>query len=344
MVALEVGRRLWYRMCAMDSEFRGPENIPELVPIVNSIAQGIDAVWKEHVNEPFLRYLRSNDTDRWQIFSDYSVSSLGRKNDVFAFTVVPAGRHLGPLTAELEEACKADFKRVSFVSDRTTAFLTDVRLFNVCFLLDPDRKRFLGLGRARDIMLRTITVLENREKTPRRKINVEMLKLMRQSAAAAGFNLRLLEHILLVCGFAAFLSREISVEKHPTALGWFSDRDAIAEAYNGAAIEIYLQNYADLMEPIARGWKGPEILGVNGRTPTGTIPWNDAWNRVPDHFAAVLAPLDVNRSDIIMPAKLKYRQVFHRAVIGNQNLAVINGQISFPSAAVQIGSAPRGLP
>jgi hypothetical protein len=295
----------------------------EPVPIATAMAHSIDAIWTERIKDEFDSYLNAHRSNRWMIFSDYSLSSMNRANDVFAFTVLPGGEYFYPLLKVIQAGLKADFKKVALINENMTSALTDRRLFTVCFLLERDRDTLFTLHTIREMLDRTISMLESKDPTARRKILFAKLRLVRREARAKCFNVRQFENILLACGFASFLSKEICREMHPAAIGWFSDRDPIVDAFRAAANYFYMQNLADLMEPIANGWRGPDVIGTNESPPSGRTPWSDIYTRIPDYFAGVIAPLDVTRPQIQLPSAPKYPHLFEQVVRRNRNLKLI---------------------
>ena len=244
----------------------------ELVPIVQGIAEGIRASWIGSIKDEFASYLQQHDTDRWQIFSDYVLRAPKRPNDVFAFTVVPAGRHLQSLFSAVEQSARADFKAIRSVSEEMIQLLRDCRLFTVCFVLEPSRSLLLNLNLARLCLDRTISALSAKETTQR-----DALSCWRSSDQCGKKQDQTIKQLQRPAirkhtfgdGFSAFISSEICVNKHPKMIGWFSDRDSIVEAYKDFANYLYIQNLSDLSCPPGGGMEGTRCCRSKWKTHTG---------------------------------------------------------------------------
>lgn len=151
-------------------------------------------------------------------------------------------------------------------------------------------------------------------------MDVAREKALRRKAESPGFNIRLLDNMILAAALAAFATYLICRSRIVTRAGWFSDRDNITAAHDAFAHHLYAVNVAQFSETLQPGWHGPD-LGVNAPSHSGEF-WSDPFLRVPDHFAGLLSAWGFEQDTI--PAKpAKYRQVLEGGIASHPNVHVM---------------------
>jgi hypothetical protein len=268
----------------------------------------------------FARFVTSHHTDRWLLFSDYVLSAPGRPNDVFAFTILPAGVYLESLTSDFQAFARRDFKDIKTVDERMLTLLSDPRAFTFSFLLDPERTVTRGAASLRGMLDRSIARLRAKRDAEARAGDISRLVLVRRKAASRGFNVKLLDNIILAAAFASFLTVCICDYRRAGRVGWFSDRDDITTAHGAFADFLFAGNVVAFSEKRFGGWSGP-LLGLNGPVPPGEQLWCDAFLRVPDYFAGTLSAWDFEQGTLL-DTHPKYRQVVEGAIAGRPNVRV----------------------
>jgi hypothetical protein len=309
------------------------------------IADALRPSFSDQIEPQITRYVRSHDTLRWLIFSDYVLNQPNRPNDVFAFTILPGGNYLAPLTAEFSTNAKRDFKGVKTVSDAMARLLADSRLFTVCFIVNPNRVLTRDVGIMRGMLDRSIAMMENWRDADQHNARIVQFKALSRKAAAKSFNIRLFDDIILATTFAAFLTSLICAQVRATRIGWFSDRDSITTAHNSIANEFFAINVSAFCQRLEEGWRGPH-LGMNAPVPEGGVLWCDTFLRIPDYFAGTIAAWDYQKNTVQAP---KHLQVLTSGIASKPNVHIVridfrctNDQISAASARVVVSHKGEG--
>jgi hypothetical protein len=280
----------------------------------------------------FLAYLDRHRTDRWLLFSDYVLNAPGRYHDVYAFTLVPGGQYWNAISEDVTRVDSPDFKKVYRVDPAMLRLLQDPRLFTVCFVVKPPGIVTRDLSTLRQIIDRSVLKMEWDRPTGANKLRLGKMKKLQQEAKAKRFNVRLLNYILLASTFAGQLTYLVASHRRATRIGWFSDRDALIDAYDTLAHDLYATTVAASCYHGCSGWTGP-ALGSN-LSPAGTdTPWSDPFTRVPDHFAGAISGWDFDKNMILSPAK--YGDVLGEAIAGREGVHVISLEFRWSGELVQ---------
>jgi hypothetical protein len=285
---------------------------------------------------PFAQYVEAHPTNNWLIFSDYVLHHPGRPNDVFSFTVVPAGQYLAPLTREVSAIAKRDFKDTKIVHESMIGLLRDPHLFSFCFIVEPTRVLTRNVDAIRGMIDRSLARLNSKPDRHLRHKDIAKLTALRRKAAAGGFNIRLFDNITLAAAMAAYLTYLICSNRRGFRIGWFSDRDSITSSYEAIAYHFYASNVAIFCERHLDGWPGP-ALGVNAPVKAGRL-WCDAFLRIPDHLAGVVSAWDVEQNTLAESAP-KYLHVLADVIAGNPKIQIarliLNSERDLVSADTQ---------
>src|ERR1039458_844535 len=284
------------------------------------IADALAAGMSGNVSQALENYASRYHTDRWLLFSDYVLNQPGRTNDVFSFTLMPAGEYLATLTAEVAVTARRDFKDIARVNEPMMRLLTDERFFTLCLIVNPLRVLTRNVAQVRRILDRGIVAMDNVRGALANHQHILKLKRLRLQAASPSFNIRLLDNILLATSVASYLSYRLCAARDVTRLGWFSDRDSITAAHDAIANNFYAINVAGFCRQQMNGWPGP-ALGVNARLDRGPL-WCDCFLRLPDYYAGMAAAWDFER-DSIPATPIKYRQILADAIASHPTMHLL---------------------
>ncbi len=301
------------------------ESVPRIV--LEGISQGL-----RETLPSFLAYLDRHSTDRWLLFSDYVLNAPGRYHDVYAFTLVPGGQYWNAISAEFARVDCPDFKKVRRVDPAMLRLMQDPRLFTVCFVVKPPGIVTRDLSTIRQIIDRSVLKMEQDQPTGANRLRLWKMKKLQQEAKAKRFNVRLMNYILLASTFAGQLSYLLASHRRATRIGWFSDRDALIDAYDTLAHDLYATTVAASCYHGCSGWTGP-ALGSNPSPAGNATPWSDPFTRVPDHFAGAISGWDLGKN-MILPSP-KYGDILGEAVVGREGVHVIHVEFRSSGNLVQ---------
>lgn len=286
---------------------------PDLIVQVlrSTFAQGIDSSLRD--------YVRWHRTRRWLLFSDYVLGQANRHNDTFAFTLVPAGRHLEIIGRDIRRLSDRDLKDCSKVSPSMMQLLQDHRIMTFCFLVP--RKRSQQVEDARAAIAATLAMTKEWRNRGVALPMIKRLEEMRRQALSRSFNVRLLDDMIFASTFAAYLTAQLCRFGPTERVGWFSDVDKITTAFGGFVNDMYAANVRGLCQQLVPGWQGP-ALGVNQIPLPGERLWCEQHLRIPDHFAGVMAAWNL-RTNEIPSASPKYLPVLAEAIADRKNVHLI---------------------
>ncbi len=210
--------------------------------------------------------------------------------------------------------------------------MQDPRLFTVCFLVKLPGMVTRDLSIMRQIIDRSVLKMEQDQHTGVNRLRLGKMKKLQQEAKAKRFNVRLLNYILLASTFAGELSYLIASHRRATRIGWFSDRDALIDAYDTLAHDLYATTVEASCYHGCSGWTGP-ALGSNSSPAGNETPWSDPFTRVPDHFAGAISGWNLDKNIIL--SSPKYGDVLGEAVGGREGVHLIQAEFRSSGSLVQ---------
>ena len=170
---------------------------------------------------------------------------------------------------------------------------------------------------------------------------LQSFRALRRKAESPGFNVKLLDNIVIATTLAAYVSFLICQRTNVSQIGWFSDRDNITASYGAIASEFYAVNVAGYCRSYLNGWCGPH-LGVNAQTEPAAPLWSDPFTRVPDHFAGAISAWDLE-SNTLTESSPKYLEVIDNGIASRPNVCLIrlafesvNESIAVSAAKIQV--------
>jgi hypothetical protein len=301
------------------------------------IVEALQSTLAPTVESHFADYLRGHDTTRWLIFSDYVLKQPDRPNDVYSFTIVPGGKFLESLTAEFDATAVKDFKRGPQVGEEMLHLLSDKRLYTFCFIVDPSRTITRNVVTLRQMIDATIEMMGRWQDAERNQDLIRAFKAMRRKADSRGFNVRLMDDIIVATTLASFLTYLICKLIPVERIGWFSDRDSITTAHQYIANHFYAVNVSALCQRYLKGWRGPQ-LGINGPVEAGGTLWSDAFLRVPDHFAGAISAWNIEQNSLSSTAP-KYLRVMMDSVADKVNVHILRLKFDWQDEKLFVASS-----
>ena len=305
--------------------------LPEMIvdAVRSTISQGIEAHFADHMER--------HRATRWLVFSDYVLRQPNRPNDVFAFTLMPGGKELESLIAEFPVIATRDFKDVRTVSESMLTLLCDERLFTICFIANPSRRITRNVATLRGMLDQTIAMMERWQDANCHAEMIGKFKAMRNKAESEGFNVRLLDDILVATSLAALLVVLICKQARAERIGWFSDRDSITTAHQSIANYFYGVNVSAFCQRLMDGWRGPE-LGINGSVEEGGSLWCDSFLRIPDYCAGAISAWSIDQNKLPSEPQ-KYLQVLSEGIAGQSNIHLIRLNFEWQNERLEVSSS-----
>jgi len=257
------------------------------------------------------------------MFSDYVLERRKGSQNVLAFSLIPAGPYWRHIYARVSGTALLDFKDTQEITQEMIGLLLDAQIFTFCFLLPQDGL----LLSTREGMLPALDGLVNLMRPyhsePDHRSTLQRLAAVRRKVTSKGFNLLLFKQLLVTSTLAATMGWLICRTLRIDRLGWFSDRDKMTSAHQEFYRDIFEVTIGDLCSEDLGGWRGPN-LGVNDFSANVQAEglWCDNFLRIPDHFAGVLAALDIHGNQLHSD-KTKYKQMLTEVVAHARNLQVI---------------------
>jgi hypothetical protein len=302
-----------------------------------------------HLSGQVLRCLELNDRsrtfeawvklwhqDRWLMFSDYVLERRNDSQNVLAFSIIPAGRYWRHIFARVSGTALLDFKDTQVISQEMIGLLLDSQIFTFCFLLPKNGLLLSNREGMLPALEGLVEWMQPYRSDPEHQSTYQRLAAVRRKASSKGFNLLLFKQLLVTSTLAATIGWLICRTLRIDRLGWFSDRDKMTLAHQEFYRDIFEVTISELCAEDPGGWTGPK-LGVNDFSGNAQAEglWCDNFLRIPDHFAGVLAALDIHGNKLHSD-KTKYKQMLRDVIAHAQNLQVIELRASGSGSAYGI--------
>lgn len=283
------------------------------------------------VLQAFKNFVKRNPDRKWLIVSDYHrEKSDAYASDVFVFTVLPAERGF-PSMDEINAGlpCKLSSSKAR---EDVLKFLRKLNHFSFAFCLDKSLRPFgktqTDIEKGLDA---TIQKMENWTNAAECQQSIDAIKKLRNSGK---FNLKTVNHALLVANLAAAICTLISTHRRVTVAGWASDRDQMIDDLDRVVDTVFnvslhaFLNQRKLPEiPTVAVFGDPSKNVQPINLPSGTkMPplFYSPYVRIPDHFAAPIAQREITAQGQFCSVNRKYQQILAHVVADNPNIAVLN--------------------
>lgn len=299
--------------------------------LVRVVIEGILPAVKELLPN-LTGYLDRYPTDRWMLFSDYVLNNPDRYHDVYAFTLMPAGKYLEAAFVECRSKALRDFKRARTIDSETLSLLRDDRFFTVCIAIKKPGLITNDRSLLRQIVDRSTLKMEQENPTGAKLERLMKMKNLQQEMNAKRFNTRLLNYSILASTFAGYLTYLVASYWRATRIGWFSDRDALIDANDAIAHSFYTSVVAANCYRGCSGWPGPH-LGSNPAPALKGAPWSDPFTRIPDYFAGAIAGWDFDQNMVLVGEK--YFVMLRDVIAESPTAHVISMHLQVSGAGLQ---------
>jgi hypothetical protein len=300
------------------------------------LADSLGTSFEGGLGREFDEYLRTFQTNRWIIFSDYVLGDKTRPNDVYAFSIVPGGVYLDPVFDCIRSTVGGDIKSKKSVNAEFLRLLIDPRLFTFCFTVD--RSGLLSRNRIEiaQSLKSDIKSMEAWENAGGLRPTISRFKSVARNMLSPSFNRKLFDQTMVSAALASVLTYQIWLKTAAERVGWFSDRDAITTGNSRIATDIYSLSVNDLCRTRSNNEPGP-ALGVIDHPSGSEKMWCDSMLRIPDHFAGAISVWDMKKN-MIHSELPKYLQMIQEAIAGNNRV-----QIAQLSARIDYEAGTHGI-
>lgn len=273
--------------------------------------------------------------DRWIIASDFNTATRGTGHDVYSFALYPISHQgLDPVRAALAQCFPRDFKHTGRLTSEQKRFFETETCFCFVFLVSRD-SRFLrsddrqsDLISVWDLFEKTLASIEGIG-TPDRF--VRHVRKLYNEARKKNFSIYLLERILLLSLFNAYVSWKLAANTPIRIFSWFPDDDDMTNYCDGAFYACTTLNFNWLWQTSRRGQLMPEIgMKNHASTDASLAALVDDLIRVPDFLSAVLSRWRVEDNKLFpppgakRPAIRRYMQLMRAWLNENDNLWIGN--------------------
>lgn len=257
--------------------------------------------------------------DRWVVASDYNTGTEGTDHDVYAFAVYPiplAG--IETVRSALRACFPRDFKHTARITREQKRFLTTNTCFAFVFLVSKSDSFLRSGDRARDLAsFRSSVAVAVAELTKNGTAEYHLRNLRRllNEAGKKDFSLALMERVLLLAMFNAYVTSKLTANAPVKRFWWVTDNEGLTRYCNEIFATLTYCNYHALW---VRKF-GRKLIPEAGRTDLTGMDQSlsaliDDLIRIPDFFAAVLARWRREHNRLLPPPGTKrpaIRRYFH---------------------------------
>jgi hypothetical protein len=270
----------------------------------------------------------------WYVISDYCFGDRTKKNDTVSFTILLHHDKIENIKEYIHHFAPKDIKSTRTISREFLQYINSPVVFTFTFVID--RKSNLLRDYATDEnMLSFLSPFRGVVSDIAANSTFEagyIEAVLKRSRAfetdfqKKSFNSKLSRQIYLVSAFASLVFEFLSITKKPEYIQWISDRDALAERFDGFVYDLsfflFLTGYSKQISPNKESltildkpkfiFTEPEKSGKN---------FFDELIRIPDYLAGTLADLDIEANTF---SKDKYNTVLMESMVNSTNHVVLN--------------------
>jgi hypothetical protein len=270
----------------------------------------------------------------WYVISDYCFKDKTKQNDTVSFTILLHHDKIENIKEYINHFAPKDIKSTRTISEGFLQYINSPVAFTFTFVID--RKSNLLRDYASDENMLSFLA-------PFREVVNDIASnstfedgyiagVLKRSRAfesdfeKKNFNANLSRQIYLVSAFASLVFESLAVNKKPEYIQWVSDRDALAERYDGFVYDLsyflFLTSYSQYISPTESSrtildkpkfiFPEPEKSGKN---------FFDELIRIPDYLAGTLADFDIAANTF---SKDKYNTVLLGSLVNSKNHVVLN--------------------
>lgn len=273
--------------------------------------------------------------ERWVVASDYNTGTDGTDHDVYAFAVYPVPLDgIETLRDALRSCFPRDFKQTSKITREQKRFPATNTCFVFVFLVSKSESllrsgdRMKDLVTFRDGLAETIVHLKENGTD---ESYLRHLRMLQSEAGKKDFSLALMERLLLLALFNAYVTAKLTENVSADKVWWVTDNEGLTRYCREVFGTLTYLNYHSLWTSTF----GRKPMPLIGQTDLRSMDRNlstlvDDLIRIPDFYAAVLARWRLEHNTLRPPLGTKrpaIRRYFHILkywLSENENLWVSN--------------------
>lgn len=270
----------------------------------------------------------------WYVISDYCFGDKTKQNDTVSFTILLNHDKIENIKEYINHFAPRDIKSTRTISVEFLQYINSPVAFTFTFVIDrkskllrdyaSDENMLSFLAPFRDV----VNNIASNSTFDAGYIDGVLKRSSRFEAdfKNKNFNSKLSRQIYLVSALSSLVFEYLSITKKPEYIKWISDRDALAERYDGFVYDLsyflFLNGYSQHITPTHDSmtildkpkfiFPEPEKSGKN---------FFDELIRIPDYLAGTLADLDIAANVF---SKDKYNTVLLGSMVNSANHVVLN--------------------
>ncbi|MCJ2093834.1 hypothetical protein MKK67_15230 [Methylobacterium sp. J-072] len=268
---------------------------------------------------------------RWVMASDYNTGTDGTDHDVYAFAVYPISIDgIEAVRRALRDCFPRDFKHTARITWEQKHFLATNTCFVFVFLVSKSDNflrsgdRTKDLAAFREALAQTVAQLTANGTG---EDNLRHLRMLQNEASKKDFSLALMERVLLLSLFNAFVTAKLTANIPVELVWWATDNEGETRYCNDVFGTMTYINYHSIWVKTF----GRKLIPYVGRTDIrrmdrGLSDLVDDLIRIPDFFAAVLARWRIDQNRVLpplgskRPAIRRYFDIMRYWLNENENL------------------------
>ncbi|MCO1335945.1 hypothetical protein MO867_16550 [Microbulbifer sp. OS29] len=274
------------------------------------------------------------DNAAWYVISDYCFGDKTKQNDTVSFTILLNHDKIENIKKYINHFAPKDIKSTRTVSEEFLQYINSPVVFTFTFVIDrksnllrdyaSDENMLSFLGPFRNI----VNGIASKSTFDSGYIDSVLKRsyLFEADFEKKNFNSKLARQIFLVSAFAGLVFEHLTITKKPEYIQWVSDRDALAERYDGFIYDLsYFLFLTGYYGYILKTEKSPMMLDKPKfifPTPEKSGKNNfDELIRIPDYLAGTLADFDITANTF---SKDKYNTILFGSMVNSKNHVVLN--------------------
>ena len=265
----------------------------------------------------------------WYVISDYCIGDKGKQNDVVSFSVLLNHDKLENIKSYINASAPKDIKSIRTVPAELLSYINSPVIYHFTFML-PRRDKLLKDYISAEAIKSYLPVLEDYVRAVDIQSTFEdgylesvirRIHLFEKDVERNNFNFGLARQVILIGCLASLVYYYLTLLKSPSHIAWVSDKDAIADRYDGfiydfSVFAFSIEYSTHLIE------SGYPDATIDKPKFISAIPENyfDELTRIPDYLAGTMADFDLKENKF---SKDKYHTIHSNSLIDSQNHSII---------------------
>lgn len=292
--------------------------------MIEQIQKLLDDMFKKTTGFDFDKYMKRFYCTKWMLISDYCLDDRNKANDVITFSILPYYDSFENIKKVIDGIAPKDIKNTRHINKAFIDFLKSNLMFHISFLLGRNNQSLLK-DWSKEVIVSGLeeikTLLEEwKENTPG---NIDYynevdkrVNIILSDMKSKGYNLKLIQRLLLTCFLAAYIGNKIFEKAESTEIiGWFSDRDALLTKHKNVASDLFHINFHGLT-----GNSDAIKIVIGKPNDDSKAMWYDELNKLPDYITGVIADWDMDKNTVTHE---KFSEVLKDVVADNPNISIL---------------------